>query len=87
MDIKLFIQFILYSNINFIWLYYKMPRKLSKKKTLRGGWGGSNTYMNNTQQKKNTKKSKKVQPKKKNSKNKKGKTQNGGSWRSKSIFF
>ena len=78
-----------------------MPRKLSKKKTLKGGWPGTKPKPNQIK-KINTlkggwgnsennlplekKKPKKQSTKKKSKKVIKGPMQ-GGSWRSKSVFF
>ena len=65
-----------------------MPKKLSKKKTLRGGWGEKNTYlpMNTIKQKVEIPLKKKKSQKKRKKKTS-TKKQKGGSWRSKSIFF
>ena len=91
--------FILYSIIFNIWIYYKMPRRLSKKKTLKGGWPGTkpkpkqikkiNTLKGGWPGSNNTLpvKEKKTKKQKKNSKKVTKRQMQGGSWRSRSIFF
>ena len=66
-----------------------MPKKLSKKKYLRGGWGGPKTSTRNQPVTGRTNSNNVLRQKpKKTKKVKKGKKtrQNGGSWRSRSIF-
>ena len=93
--------FILYSIIFNIWIYYKMPRRLSKKKTLKGGWPGTkpkpikkkiNTLKGGWGNSENNLPLEEKKPKEQSKNKKKSKKSikgpmKGGPWRSRSIFF